>query len=99
MGSLWRLPGPVEPNSPSPQIIGPGPLASHRGADVAERRPATSRSLAMADTVSDFLVRRLLAWDIHRIYGYPGDGINGVMAALERADGDPRFIQVRHEEM
>src|SRR5678809_548006 len=53
----------------------------------------------MADTVSDFLLERLKAWGIHRIYGYPGDGINGIMGALNRADGDPEFIQVRHEEM
>jgi pyruvate dehydrogenase (quinone) len=53
----------------------------------------------MAHTVSDFLVERLKAWGIHRIYGYPGDGINGIMGALNRADGDPEFIQVRHEEM
>jgi pyruvate dehydrogenase (quinone) len=53
----------------------------------------------MADTVSDFLVERLRAWGIHRIFGYPGDGINGIMGALNRADGDPEFIQVRHEEM
>src|SRR5205814_10044499 len=38
-------------------------------------------------------------WGVHRIYGYPGDGINGIMGALERAEDDPRFIQVRHEEM
>jgi pyruvate dehydrogenase (quinone) len=53
----------------------------------------------MSDTVSDFLVQRLSDWGVHRIYGYPGDGINGIMAALQRAEGDPRFIQVRHEEL
>lgn len=53
----------------------------------------------MADTVSDFVIERLQAWGIHRIYGYPGDGINGIMGALNRAAGNPRFIQVRHEEM
>jgi pyruvate dehydrogenase (quinone) len=53
----------------------------------------------MADTVSDFLIQRLKAWGVHRIYGYPGDGINGIMGALERAQGDPEFIQARHEEL
>ena len=53
----------------------------------------------MADTVSDFLIQRLRDWGVQRIYGYPGDGINGIMGALDRADGDPRFIQSRHEEM
>src|SRR6266566_3399828 len=53
----------------------------------------------MADTVSDFLIERLKAWGVHRIYGYPGDGINGIMGAIERAEGDPEFIQARHEEL
>src|SRR5881397_496534 len=53
----------------------------------------------MAETVSDFLISRLNAWGISRIYGYPGDGINGIMGALERAADRMRFIQVRHEEM
>jgi pyruvate dehydrogenase (quinone) len=50
-------------------------------------------------TVGDFLVERLKAWGVRRLYGYPGDGINGIMGALERADDNPEFIQVRHEEM
>jgi pyruvate dehydrogenase (quinone) len=48
--------------------------------------------------VSDFVVERLHAWGIRRIYGYPGDGINGVLGALQRA-GTIEFIQARHEEM
>ena len=53
----------------------------------------------MADTVSDFIVQRLTQWGITRLYGYPGDGINGMMAALRKAGDHPRFIQARHEEM
>ncbi|MBV9027794.1 MAG: thiamine pyrophosphate-requiring protein [Candidatus Eremiobacteraeota bacterium] len=49
-------------------------------------------------TVSDFLMERLLDWGVRRIYGYPGDGINGIMGALDRTDGKIDFIQVRHEE-
>lgn len=48
--------------------------------------------------VSDFVIQRLSDWDITRIYGYPGDGINGLLGALNRSDGI-RFIQARHEEM
>jgi pyruvate dehydrogenase (quinone) len=48
--------------------------------------------------VSDFVVSRLHQWGVRRIYGYPGDGINGVLGALQRA-GSIEFIQVRHEEM
>jgi pyruvate dehydrogenase (quinone) len=53
----------------------------------------------MADTVSDFLVSRLAEWGIHRIFGFPGDGINGILGALNRAQDKIDFIQVRHEEM
>ena len=50
-------------------------------------------------TVADFLVHRLQAWGVNRIYGYPGDGINGIMGALERIGDAMQFTQVRHEEM
>jgi pyruvate dehydrogenase (quinone) len=53
----------------------------------------------MAEMVADFLLGRLREWGIHRIYGYPGDGINAIIGAFDRADSDPEFIQVRHEEM
>src|SRR4051795_6456962 len=49
--------------------------------------------------VSDFFVGRLQQWGVRRIYGYPGDGINGVLGALQRAKNAIEFIQVRHEEM
>lgn len=50
-------------------------------------------------TVGDYLIERLYQWGVRRIYGYPGDGINGVFGALNRANGKIRFIQARHEEM
>ena len=53
----------------------------------------------MSDTCSDFLIKRLLAWNVRRIYGYPGDGINGILGALDRAKEEMDFVQVRHEEM
>src|SRR2546428_2122121 len=53
----------------------------------------------MAQSTSDFLVKRLIDWGVHRVYGYPGDCINGVFGALNRVDGKIKFIQVRHEEM
>ncbi len=53
----------------------------------------------MATTVSDFLLQRLSAWGITRIYGYPGDGINGIIGALDRASDRIEFIQARHEEL
>jgi pyruvate dehydrogenase (quinone) len=53
----------------------------------------------MANTVSDFLLDRLHAWGVRRIYGYPGDGINGLLGALDRHQDRIDFIQARHEEM
>ena len=53
----------------------------------------------MTTTVGDFLVERLSQWGVTRIFGYPGDGINGVFGALSRAQGKIEFIQARHEEM
>jgi len=49
--------------------------------------------------VADYVLQRLTEWGIHRIFGYPGDGINGFLGALDRAKGDPEIIQPRHEEM
>jgi pyruvate dehydrogenase (quinone) len=47
---------------------------------------------------ADFFVDRLKSWGVKRIYGYPGDGINGMIGAIQR-DGSLDFIQPRHEEM
>ena len=52
----------------------------------------------MGENVADFLLKRLQAWGVDRIYGFPGDGINGIMGALGRNRGVD-FIQARHEEM
>ncbi|WP_224984111.1 thiamine pyrophosphate-requiring protein [Geomonas agri] len=49
-------------------------------------------------TASDYLVQRLYEWGVRKIYGYPGDGINGVMGALNREKEKVAFIQTRHEE-
>jgi pyruvate dehydrogenase (quinone) len=54
----------------------------------------------MSETVADFLLHRLSNdWGVKRIYGFPGDGINGIMGAFGRTQDRPEFIQVRHEEM
>jgi thiamine pyrophosphate-dependent acetolactate synthase large subunit-like protein len=53
----------------------------------------------MAMTVADHVLERLTQWDVHRIYGFPGDGINGLLGAFERRTQDLQFVQVRHEEM
>src|SRR3569833_3342992 len=54
----------------------------------------------MAQNVSDFFWVRLHAWGVRRVFGYPGDGINGLLGGLQRFGTDKiAFIQVRHEEM
>jgi pyruvate dehydrogenase (quinone) len=50
-------------------------------------------------TASDFLITRISEWGLKRIYGYPGDGINGIIGAIDRANGAIEYVQVRHEEM
>jgi len=52
-----------------------------------------------ANEVSDFLLERLRDWGVEKVFAYPGDGINGLLAAWGRADNQPTFIQARHEEM
>lgn len=54
----------------------------------------------MAKKVSDFFWERLHAWGVRRVFGYPGDGVNGLLGGLQRFGTDKiQFIQVRHEEM
>jgi pyruvate dehydrogenase (quinone) len=53
----------------------------------------------MTSTVGDYLLQRLRMWGVDKVFGYPGDGINGILAAWGRADNHPQFVQARHEEM
>ncbi|MGN6130783.1 MAG: thiamine pyrophosphate-binding protein, partial [Nocardioidaceae bacterium] len=53
----------------------------------------------MTTTVADYLLSRLREWGVENLFAYPGDGINGILGAVGRADDQPRFIQSRHEEM
>jgi pyruvate dehydrogenase (quinone) len=53
----------------------------------------------MAQTVADYVLDRLREWGVDTVFGFPGDGINGLLAAWERADNQPKFVQARHEEM
>jgi pyruvate dehydrogenase (quinone) len=52
-----------------------------------------------APTVADYLLERLRAWGVDKVFAFPGDGINGILAAWGRADNEPKFVQSRHEEM
>lgn len=53
----------------------------------------------MSDTVGDFILERLRSWNIRRMYGYPGDGVNGLFAAMDRVSEKMDFVHVRHEEL
>ncbi|MDT5068315.1 MAG: hypothetical protein QOK02_4470 [Mycobacterium sp.] len=53
----------------------------------------------MTTTVADYVLNRLREWGVRQVFGYPGDGINGLIGAFGRADNKPQFVQARHEEM
>ena len=53
----------------------------------------------MSMTVAEFIWHRLQEWGLHRVYGYPGDGVGGLDVALEKAKPGMEYVQVRHEEM
>jgi pyruvate dehydrogenase (quinone) len=53
----------------------------------------------MSQNVADYVLARLREWGVEHVFGYAGDGINGLLAAWERADNKPQFVQARHEEM
>ncbi|MBA2673005.1 thiamine pyrophosphate-requiring protein [Ramlibacter sp.] len=53
----------------------------------------------MSKTVADQILERLHAWGVATVFGYPGDGINGLMGAFDRMGDRMRFIQARHEEL
>src|SRR3954454_1373602 len=53
----------------------------------------------MSQTVSQFLLDRLHQWGISRVYGYPGDGINGLLGAFHSEGDKVEFTQTRHEEI
>jgi hypothetical protein len=72
---------------------------AHRSAALAPTHNSEFGSAIMSQTVGDFIVQRMHEWGVRRIFGYPGDGINGVFGALNRASDKITFVQARHEEM
>ena len=53
----------------------------------------------MSQDVAHFILQRLADWGVRRIYGYPGDGINGLLGAFHDVGDRVEFLQVRHEEI
>src|SRR6266566_9275362 len=76
-----------------------GPMSQSEGASGHWIDSQQLGQFRMAGTTSDFLIQRITEWGIRRIYGYPGDGINGIIGAIDRAGDAVQYIQVRHEEM
>ena len=52
----------------------------------------------MAKTAGDVIVETLMQWGVHTVFGFPGDGVDGVIEAFRKNMEKIRFIQVRHEE-
>ena len=53
----------------------------------------------MSQTVASYMLSRLTEWGVKRVFGYPGDGINGLMGAWHEHEHELDFIQCRHEEI
>src|SRR3954453_18330808 len=53
----------------------------------------------MSQTVASYMLSRLSEWGVKRVFGYPGDGINGLMGAWHEHEDELDFIQCRHEEI
>ena len=59
----------------------------------------SNKDMTMTQNVSEFVWKRLAEWGLHRVFGYPGDGVGGLDVALEKAKHYMHYVQVRHEEM
>ena len=53
----------------------------------------------MSENVAAYMLNRLIDWGVERVYGYPGDGINGLLGAFHDVGDRLEFVQVRHEEI
>src|SRR4051812_26920574 len=76
-----------------------GPPGAPPGTSLRLGYGARGGDASMSTTVADRLLERLREWGVEQVFGYPGDGINGILGAFSRFDDQPRFIQSRHEEM
>ena len=71
----------------------------HRHLSSPAFEPIEEEPLMASQNVADYLLARLRDWGVDNVFAFPGDGINGILAAWGRADNEPTFIQSRHEEM
>jgi pyruvate dehydrogenase (quinone) len=61
--------------------------------------PHGRRRSPISETVGAFILRRLHEHGIGHVFGYPGDGINGILGGFHEHGDDVEFIQTRHEEI
>lgn len=47
---------------------------------------------------ADIVAEALIDWNVHVVFGLPGDGINGFIEALRQRQNKIKFVLVRHEE-
>src|SRR5213595_1046390 len=72
-------------------------MQNRRGGTTAEVH--FRKGAVVATTVAEFMLNRLVEWGVNRIYGYPGDGINGLLGAFHEVGDRVEFLQCRHEEI
>jgi len=53
----------------------------------------------MSETVGAYILKRLHEHGVDRVYGYPGDGINGILGGFHQHGEEVEFVQTRHEEI
>jgi len=49
-------------------------------------------------TAADVMIETLIDWGVEVIFGFPGDGINGIFESIRTHADKINFVQVRHEE-
>jgi hypothetical protein len=62
-------------------------------------RRAREREVPVSETVACYMLKRLTAWGVKRVYAYPGDGIDGLLGAFHEVGDELEFVQTRHQEI
>jgi pyruvate dehydrogenase (quinone) len=96
---LTSPPDDLHPRVPIPARPACKTRATPLGITLAFAWEMIQASTETKETVGDFIARRLREWGVARVYGYAGDGINGIVAGIQRAGNKPRFIPTAHEEL
>jgi hypothetical protein len=90
-GALFAVPGSHNFGLPGATNPEPNPSGTATW-------PNLRGEFAMAKTVADLVIERLIGWGVQTIFSLPGDGINGMFEALRTHKDKLKYVQVRHEE-